>query len=108
MGSNGTWTLGSKHASIWAALGPIAGGSSSPSAVPLANLKEHRVPVLCVHGDADRTAPVEASRAMVAELKKLGVEHEYIEVKGGTHGDVVAPNIPRIVEFFLRHRRAAP
>jgi dipeptidyl aminopeptidase/acylaminoacyl peptidase len=66
------------------------------------------VPVLCVHGDADRTAPVEASRAMVAELKKLGVEHEYIEVKGGTHGDVVAPNIPRIVDFFLRHRRSTP
>lgn len=108
MGSNGTWTLGSRHATLWAGLGPIAGGSSSPSAVPLANLKTNRVPVFCVHGDADRTAPVEASRAMVAELKKLGVEHEYIEVKGGTHGDVVAPNIPRIVEFFLQHRRSAP
>jgi predicted peptidase len=108
MGSNGTWTLGSRHAQLWAALGPIAGGSSTPSAVPLANLKEHRVAVFCVHGDADRTAPVEASRAMVAELKSLGVEHEYVEVPGGTHGNVVGPNIPRIVDYFLRHQRTLP
>ena len=108
MGSNGTWTIGSRHAQLWAALGPIAGGSSTPGAVPLANLREHRVPVMCVHGDADRTAPVEASRAMVAELQKLGVEHEYIEVAGGSHGSVVGPNIPRIVDYFLRHQRATP
>jgi poly(3-hydroxybutyrate) depolymerase len=108
MGANGTWTLGSRHAHLWAALGPIAGGGTGPSAVPLAKLKEHRVPVFCVHGDADRTAPVEASRAMVAELKKLGVEHEYLEVAGGSHGSVVGPNLPRIVDFFLRHQRTAP
>ncbi len=105
MGGNGTWTLGSKYADIWAALGPIAGGGTSPNALPLQKLKENHVPVMCVHGDADRTAPVEGSRALVAELKKLGVEHEYIEVKGGTHGDVVGPNIPCIVEFFSQHAR---
>jgi len=27
--------------------------------------------------------------------------------KGGTHSDVVAPNIPRIVEFFSQHQRTA-
>jgi acetyl esterase/lipase len=64
--------------------------------------------VFLVHGDADRTAPVEASRAMVAELKSLGVEHEYVEVPGGTHGNVVGPNIPRIVDYFLRHQRTLP
>jgi len=97
-----------KQANDSPALGPIAGGSASPGVAPLVKLKEQQVPVICVHGDADGTAPVDASRAMIAELKKLGVEHEYIEVKGGTHGSVVAPNLPRIVEFFLRHRRAAP
>ena len=66
------------------------------------------MPVICIHGDADRTAPVEASRAMVAELKRLGVPHEYHEIKGGTHGNVVGPNLPRIVDFLLRHRRGAP
>ncbi|MBI5693116.1 MAG: dienelactone hydrolase family protein [Verrucomicrobia bacterium] len=108
MGGNGTWTLGSRHAQLWAALGPIAGGSSTPEAVPLARLKEQGVPVICVHGDADRTAHVEGSRAMIAELKRLGVPHEYHEIPGGTHGDVVGPNLPRLVEFFLRHRRSTP
>jgi predicted peptidase len=105
MGGGGTWKLGSKYADIWAGLAPIAGASPSPNAVPLQKLKEYGVPVICVHGDADRIVPVNASRTMVAALKNLGVEHEYIEVKGGSHGDVVGPNIPRIVEFFSQHAR---
>jgi len=106
MGGGGTWTLGSKHATIWAGLAPIASGGAGANALPLANLKQQNIPVYCVHGDADRTAPVEGSRSMVAELKKLGVEHEYHEIPGGTHGDVVGPAIPKIVEFFLSKRRA--
>ncbi len=105
MGGGGTWIIGSRHAEIWAGLAPIAGGSASPSLLPLANLKQHHLPVYVVHGDADRTAPVETSRVMVAELKKLGVECEYHEIPGGTHGDVVGPAIPKIVEFFSQHAR---
>jgi len=47
---------------------------------------------------------------MVAKLKALGTEHTYIEVPGGLHGDLVAPNLAAIVEFFDAHRktRAVP
>ena len=30
---------------------------------------------------------------MVAKLKELGIEYKYIEVPGGLHSDVVAPNL---------------
>jgi poly(3-hydroxybutyrate) depolymerase len=105
MGGNGTWTLGARHAEIWAALAPIASGGVNPSDVPLERLKEHHVPVIVTHGDADQVAPVEISRTMVAQLKKMGVIHEYIEVAGAGHGDVVVPNLPRILEFLSRQAR---
>ena len=65
------------------------------------------IPEIIVHGDADPTVNVSGSRTMVAKLKELGVEHKYIEVPGGLHSDVVAPNIAAIVEFFDAHRKAA-
>ena len=58
-----------------------------------------------VHGDADATVPVTASRAMVAEMKKLGVDHVYVEVPGGSHIDMVAPNMPKVFDFFDSKRK---
>jgi poly(3-hydroxybutyrate) depolymerase len=101
MGGYGTWNLGNKHADIWAALAPIAGGNSP--GLDLNRLKG--IPIMIVHGDADHTVPVEASRKAVEGLKKLGLFYEYIEVPGGGHGDVVAPNLPKIIEFFDKHPR---
>ena len=46
-----------------------------------------------MHGDADPTVNVAGSRAMVAKLKELGTDFKYIEVPGGLHSDVVAPNL---------------
>ena len=42
-----------------------------------------------------------------ASPQALGVEHTYIEVPGGLHGDVVAPHMAAIIEFFGRHREIA-
>jgi dipeptidyl aminopeptidase/acylaminoacyl peptidase len=67
-----------------------------------------QVPQLVVHGDADATVPVEGSRAMFAEMKRLGVEHRYVEVPGGTHMDVVEPNLTAAFDFFDAHRRSKP
>ncbi len=105
-GGRGTWSLGSSHAEIWAALAPSDSVIEVVSALPLENLKQHNVPAYIVHGDSDRSIPVEDARVMVAELKKLGVPHEYHEIPGGTHGSVLGPAIPHIVEFFSQHKRA--
>ena len=45
---------------------------------------------------------------MVAKMKELGVEVTYIEVPGGTHSSVVAPNLGNILDFFDAHAKRVP
>jgi poly(3-hydroxybutyrate) depolymerase len=103
MGAIGTWYLGAKYPERWAALAPFAGLGS-----PLTVARMQQVAQLVVHGDADATVAVTGSRAMVAEMMRLGVEHQYIEVPGGTHMDVVEPNLEAAFDFFDAHRRSKP
>jgi poly(3-hydroxybutyrate) depolymerase len=100
MGAIGTWYLGAKYPDLWAALGPFAGSWNPESVASMKGL-----PQIVVHGDADPTVGVSGSRGMVAEMKRLGVEVVYIEVPGGNHSDVVAPNLPKVFEFLAAHRK---
>lgn len=101
MGAIGSWKIAPKFPDMWAALGPIA-GSGAPATLE----KVRHIPQIVVHGDADPTVAVTGSRNMVAKLKELGTEHKYIEVPGGLHSDVVAPNLAAIVEFFNTHKKS--
>jgi predicted peptidase len=100
MGAIGTWKLAPKYPDQWAALGMFA-GSGAPAT--LDRIKP--VAEFVVHGDADPTVNVAGSRAMVAKMKELGIDVTYIEVPGGTHSDVVAPNFAAMFEFFNAHRK---
>jgi len=100
MGGFGTWVLGPKYPSIWAAMAPISGGGQ-----PASLEKIRDIPEIVVHGDADNVVPVGSSRTMVEAAKKLGIDVKYIEVPGGTHGDVAAPNMSAIFDFFDAHRK---
>ena len=51
---------------------------------------------------------VSGSRNMVAALKKAGADVTYIEVAGGSHTDMVVPNLPQAFEFLAAQRKAAP
>jgi len=101
MGGIGTWTLGAKYPTIWASLAPIS-GVADPATVKLMR----NIPEVVVHGDADDTVPVGGSRAMVAEMKKLGVDVKYIEVPGGSHVSVPGPNMSAIFDFFDTHKKS--
>jgi len=103
MGGIGTWHLGAKYPAIWAALGSFSG-----MGFPAAEARLKSIPQFVVHGDADATVPVERSRAMVAEMKRLGVDHRYIEVAGGNHVNIVEPNLAALFDFFDTKRRPAP
>jgi predicted peptidase len=103
MGAIGTWSIAAKHPTIWAALAPFSGLGNTAMME-----KMRHIPQIVVHGDADPTVPVTASRAMVAEMKKLGVDHVYIEVPGGNHTDMVAPNMSKVFDFFDQKRKAGP
>ena len=102
MGAIGTWKIAPKYPDIWAAIAPIS-GNGAPDTLE----RIRTVPEIIVHGDADPTVPVTGSRSMVAKLTELRTEHKYIEVPGGLHSDVVAPNVAAIVEFFNTHRKPA-
>ncbi|HMF96222.1 MAG TPA: PHB depolymerase family esterase [Vicinamibacterales bacterium] len=102
MGGIGTWKIAPKYPDIWAAIAPIS-GNGAPDTLD----RIRSVPEIVVHGDNDSTVNVSGSRTMVAKLKALGVEHKYIEVPGGLHSDVVAPNIAAIIEFFDTHRKTS-
>lgn len=92
MGGFATWNLGLRYCDRFAAIVPMAGGISQ---------HEYRVdrhdeirklltnalhlPTYFLHGDADKTVPVRFDRASRDQLKRLGYEHEYVEVDGGGH-----------------------
>ena len=99
MGAIGTWYLGAKYPEIWAALAPFS-GSGNPASIE----KMKNIPQIVVHGDADLTVPVGGSRNMVEAMKKSGVVHQYIEVAGGDHLNVVGPNLAAALDFFNKHR----
>lgn len=101
MGGFGTWSVAMNHPDVFAALAPVSGGNDNPSNMS----KIAHIPQIIVHGDDDHTVAVERSRVMVAMGKKLGAEIKYIEVPGGDHGSVVAPNFPAVFEWFDAHKR---
>ncbi|HKV42410.1 MAG TPA: prolyl oligopeptidase family serine peptidase [Blastocatellia bacterium] len=100
MGGFGTWSVAMDYPDVFAAIAPISGGGN-----PALLSRITRVPELVVHGDADKTVPVQRSRAMVAAGKKLGIEIKYIEVPGGSHVGVPVPAFKDVFEFFDSHRR---
>ena len=102
MGAIGTWRIAPKYPDLFAAIATFA-GSGQPAT--LERIKH--VPEFVVHGDNDPTVNVQGSRAMVAKARELGIEVTYIEVPGGTHSSVVAPNFAGAFEFFNAHVKHA-
>jgi predicted esterase len=102
MGAIGTWALGAKYPQTWAALVAFS-GTGAPSLAE--GMKA--IPQFVVHGDADNTVNVSGSRNMVAALKKHNASVTYVEVPGGSHTDVVVPNLPRAFEFLAAQRKTS-
>jgi poly(3-hydroxybutyrate) depolymerase len=100
-GGTGTWHLGQKYSDRWAGIA-ISAGRANPATYPFDKIKDKAVVIF--HGDKDVEVPVTASRAMDKALKEKGIVHEYFEFPGATHGTVVALAIPKVFEYFDKHR----
>lgn len=100
MGAYGTWSLAMANPDVFAALAPVAGGGNPAWVDKIAH-----IPQLVVHGDADKTVPVERSRAMVEAGKKAGAQIKYIEIPGGDHITVAARTFQEVFDWFDAHRR---
>jgi predicted esterase len=102
MGAYGTWSISMAHPDLFAALGPISGGGTPAGMTKIATIPEY-----VVHGDDDRTVPVTQSRTMVEAGKKAGANITYVEIPGGSHVGVAAPQFGAILDFFVKQRKAA-
>ena len=101
MGGAGAYHLGAKYSEIWAGLGPVAAATASPKNVD----KLKNIPVFVVHGDKDTAVKVESARKCVDKLKEHKIVHEYLEIAGGGHGDVIGTGMPKIFEFFEKQAK---
>jgi predicted peptidase len=100
MGGAGTYHLAARHPDLWAGLAVAA---PAPSAPPTQLEAFRNVPILVLHGDNDQTVPVAQTRQWVAKMKELGMEHVYLEVKGGDHSLFVSQNrdtLSKVFSFF--------
>ena len=102
MGGGGTFHLAIKDPSPWAGLAPIAPAYyGDPSTLE----KIRKLPVIMVQGDKDRLVKVTRVRPLAEKMKELGMDYEYIEVKGGGHVLIAFENLPKIFEFFNKHTK---
>jgi poly(3-hydroxybutyrate) depolymerase len=103
MGGAGTFHLAVKYPGNWAAtasIAPAAFGMQPASLSAIPNL-----PMMIVHGDADTAVPVEVGRSWAEAMKELMMTHQYIEVPGGDHGNVISIGMPDIFTFFDTHSK---
>ncbi len=81
---------------------------------PVQNVTPAYPPVILIHGDKDTDVPYEQSVEMAAELARVGVEHEFITLKGAGHGSKLKANpkefaraFDKAVTFFKHHVKNA-
>ncbi len=102
MGGGGTWHLGTKYPDLWAGLAPIAPAAFGQ---PTGLDKLKNIPVIVVQGDKDTLVRPEGTRRWVEKMKELNITHEYLEIAGAGHGDVVSKGMPQIFEFFEKQQK---
>ena len=108
MGGAGTYHIAAKYPDLWAAVGVAA---PAPSASPdqLEAFKD--VPIIVLQGDEDRL--VDTTVKWVARMRELGMQHVYVEVKGGDHSRFINADVEMIEKIFAffniarKHQREA-
>jgi predicted peptidase len=108
MGGAGTLYLGSKYASIWAAIGaeaPADFAMNNTRQEILQKMKDVNLPVMIVQGDMDEAVPVTNTRMWVDTMKEMKLNYEYVEQPGISHGPVIQTGLKPIYEFFGKHSK---
>lgn len=108
MGGAGTLFLGQKHPDQWAAIAAIAPAAfmMQPNQKDiLAPIKAAHLPLLITQGDQDPVVPAANTRTWSAAMNDLGMKHEYIEMPGRDHGNIIADGMPDIFRFFAAHTK---
>jgi len=108
MGGAGAIFLGQKHPEQWAAIAAIAPAAfmMQPNQKDLlAPIKAADLPLIITQGDQDPVVPATNTRTWAAAMTELGLTHEYIELAGRDHGNIIADGMPEIFRFFAAHSK---
>lgn len=95
MGGAGTYHLAAKYPDLWAGLGVAA---PAPSVDPDQLERFQHLPILVLQGDQDKL--VTRTREWVTKMKEIGMEHVYIEMKGGDHSLFISQNPVMMAKIF--------
>lgn len=105
MGGAGTFHLAVKYPQHWAATASIAPAAFGMQPSSLSAIRD--MPMMIVHGDADTVVPIAVGRSWADAMQELRMTHQYIEVPGGDHGNVISIGMPDIFAFFAQHSKPA-
>ncbi len=94
MGGSGTYYIASRYPDVWAGLAAVAGGSMTADYVDQEAIRH--IPFLVIQGSDDETVPASRARESVGRMRKLGMQHLYIEIPGGDHSLFVSRS-PKVV-----------
>jgi predicted peptidase len=103
MGGAGTFHLAVKYPGNWAATASIAPAAFGLQPASLSAIPD--MPMMIVHGDADTAVPIDVGRSWAQAMKELKMTHQYIEVPGGDHGNVISIGMPDIFAFFAKYSK---
>lgn len=98
MGGAGTWRLGEKHADMWAGLAPMSGTGGRFSNPDYAALTD--IPMMISVG-SEETDSLAGTKAAVDAVNAAGGSAVYLEIENGTHGGMIAPAMPQVLDFFV-------
>jgi acetyl esterase/lipase len=71
---------------------------------PIYYVNAQAAPALLIHGDKDRTVPIQQSEAMVAKFKEVGVPAKLVVRPGADHGwPEVLKDIDLLVDWFDKY-----
>lgn len=108
MGGAGTLFLGQKYAGEWAALAAIAPAAFMMQAKQkdiLAPIQKAGLPLIITQGDQDPAVPVANTRTWAAAMAEMKLEHQYLEMPGRDHGNIIDDGMPDIFRLFAAHSR---
>jgi predicted peptidase len=101
MGGMGTYVLGQKYAERWAAIA-VMSGTLGDATYTLERLRG--VAVMLSAGEQEQPV-VEAATAQIETLSDLGIATSLFVAPGASHGSMIGPTLPRVLEFFADKTR---
>lgn len=112
----GRFYLYCRQRGLWpkevAGLDPVKDRAAIEAFCPIKHVTRAYPPTLLVHGTKDTDVPYAQSEQMAAELKRVGVPHEFITIPDGPHGfggvqpELVADTHARVLAFLQKHLTA--